>query len=100
MVISLTSMTAVLCAFAATSAAADPADDVRTACSARDAKAVAALDGQDALFLPAGRDVIQGPEAIEAFFSGPFDMGVTGRKLELIEARGDDTRGKDAQGAG
>lgn len=119
MVKSLTSMSAVLCAclFAATGAGADPADDVQTAYSAwdaafnaGDAKAVAALYGQDAIFLPATHDVIKGPEGIEQFFGGLFEMGVTGHKLELIEAQGGDgdllvgtakwsAKGKDAQGA-
>lgn len=118
MVRSLSLKSAVLCVclFAATSAGAEPADDVREAYSAwdaafnaGDAKAVAALYGQDAIFLPATHDVIRGPDAIEEFFGGLFGMGVTEHKLELIEARGDDTmlvgtarwsaQGKDAQGA-
>lgn len=118
MIKSLTSMSAAMCVclLAATAAFADPADDVRTAYAAwdeafnaGDAKAVAALYGQDALFLPATHDVIKGPEGVEEFFSGLFDMGVTGHKLELIEAQGDgdllvgtarwSAQGKDAQGA-
>jgi len=114
----LTSMPAVLCAclLAATAAGADPADDVAMAYSAwdaafnaGDAKAVAALYGQDAIFLPATHEVIRGPDAIERFFGGLFGMGVTGHKLELIETEGDDdllvgtarwsAKGKDASGA-
>lgn len=118
MVKSPTSMSAVLCAcvLAATAAGADPANDVSAAYSAwdaafnaGDAKAVAALYGPDAIFLPATHDVIKGPKGIEEFFGGLFGMGVTGHKLELIEAEGDDdllvgtakwsANGKDAQGA-
>jgi uncharacterized protein (TIGR02246 family) len=115
---SLTSMPAVLCAclLAASAAVADPTQDVTAAYSAwdeafnsGDAKAVAAFYTDDAIFLPATHDVIKGPDGIEKFFSGLFDMGVTGHKLELIEADGDDNmlvgtakwsaNGKDAQGA-
>jgi len=115
---SLTSMPAALCVclLAATAAGADPAQDVTAAYSAwdeafnaGDAKAVAAFYTEDAIFLPATHDVIKGPDGIEQFFSGLFGMGVTGHKLELIEADGDDTmlvgtakwsaQGKDAQGA-
>ncbi|WP_207465658.1 YybH family protein [Paracoccus fontiphilus] len=118
MVRSLTLMSAVLCVClsAATGAGADPADDVQAAYSAwdaafnaGDAKAVAAFYGQDAIFLPATHDVIKGPDGVEKFFGGLFDMGVTGHKLELIEAHGDDdmlvgtakwsATGKDASGA-
>lgn len=114
----LTSTSAALCVciFAATAAGADPAEDVTAAYSAwdaafnaGDAKAVAALYGPEALFLPATHDVIKGPDAVEQFFSGLFEKGVTGHKLELIEAEGDDNvlvgtakwsaQGKDAQGA-
>lgn len=111
-------MSAVLgvCLFAAASAGAGPAEDVRAAYAAwdnafnaGDAQAVAAAYAQDALFLPATHDVIKGPEAIGTFFGGLFDMGVTGHKLDLIEAQGDgallvgtarwSARGKDAAGA-
>ena len=40
----------------------------------------------DALFLPPTHDVTTGPAAVETFFAGLFDNGVTGHKLELIEA--------------
>lgn len=118
MVRSLSSISAVLCAglLAASAAGADPAADVASAYSAwdaafnaGDAKAVAALYGPDAIFLPATHEVIRGPEAIEKFFGGLFGMGVTGHKLELIEATGNDdllvgtakwsAQGKDASGA-
>ena len=73
-----------------------------------DAKAVAAFYDADAVFLPATHDVIKGAEGVEKFFSGIFDMGVTGHKLELIEVHdGGDTvygaakwsaKGKDSSG--
>jgi uncharacterized protein (TIGR02246 family) len=95
---------------------ADPAGDIRTAYAAwdaafnkGDAKAVAALYQQDAIFLPATHDVIKGADGVQTFFGGLFQMGVTGHKLELIEARGDENMligtakwsatGKDANGA-
>ena len=70
---------------------------------------VAAFYTEDAIFLPASHDVINGPDGVTAFFGPLFDMGVTGHKLELIEAReaGDaviaaanwNAAGKDAEGA-
>ncbi len=51
-----------------------------------DAKAVAALYADDAVFLPATHDVIKGPSGIEKFFTGIFGMGVTAHKLDVIEA--------------
>ena len=53
-----------------------------------DAKAVGAMYTEDALFLPPSHDVLKGPPAIETFFAGLFAAGVTGHKLELIEAHG------------
>jgi uncharacterized protein (TIGR02246 family) len=77
--------------------------------NAGDAAAVGATYTEDALFLPATHDVIEGPEGVAEFFGGIFGMGVTGHKLELIEAiDGGDTvvaaarwsaDGKDASGA-
>ena len=55
-----------------------------------DAKAVAAFYTDDAKFLPATHDVIEGPAGVEKFFTGIFGMGVTGHKIELIEAHGGD----------
>jgi uncharacterized protein (TIGR02246 family) len=114
----LTSISAVLCIcfFAVAPASADPADEVKLAYAAwdaafntGDAKALAALYEQDAIFLPATHDVIKGPDGVEKFFGGLFGMGVTGHKLELIEAQGDDellfgtakwsANGKDSKGA-
>ena len=90
----------VLAALIATScvAIADPIDDqIRTAYSAwnaafnkGDPKAVAAFYTDDASFLPATHDVIQGPDGIERFFSGLFSNGVTDHTLDLIRSTGDD----------
>lgn len=98
-------------------AKADPVtDQVKSAYSAwdaafnkADAKAVAAFYTDNAIFLPATHDVIKGPVGVEKFFGGLFGMGVTGHKLELIEAQGDgnllfgtakwSAKGKDASGA-
>jgi len=113
----LTSMFAILCIFFSFAPAkADPADEVKAAYSAwdaafnkADAKAVAAFYTDNAIFLPATHDVIRGPDGVEKFFGGIFSMGVTGHKLELIEAQGDgnlligtakwSAKGKDAKGA-
>jgi hypothetical protein len=45
-----------------------------------DAKAIAALYADDAIFLPATHDVIKGPSGVEKFFVGIFGMGVTGQQ--------------------
>lgn len=70
---------------------------------------VAAAYADDSVFLPATHDVIKGPEGVEKFFGGLFEMGVTDHNLELIEARADGdvviaaarwtAAGKDASGA-
>jgi ketosteroid isomerase-like protein len=54
-----------------------------------DGKAVAAFYTGDSLFLPATHEVINGPGGVEKFFAGVFERGVTGHKLELIEASGE-----------
>jgi uncharacterized protein (TIGR02246 family) len=114
----LTTMFAVLCIclFSFAPAKADPNDEVKAAYSAwdaafnnADAKAIAAFYTDDAIFLPATHDVIKGPAGVEKFFGGLFGMGVTGHKLELIEAQGEgnllvgtakwSAKGKDAKGA-
>jgi uncharacterized protein (TIGR02246 family) len=74
-----------------------------------DAKAIAGLYADDAIFLPATHDVIRGPAGVEKFFAGIFSMGVTAHKLDLIEASGAgnlvfgaakwSANGKDAKGA-
>ena len=53
-----------------------------------DAKAIGTMYTEDALFLPPSHDVLKGPAAVEKFFTGLFAAGVTGHKLELIEAHG------------
>ena len=73
-----------------------------------DAKALAEFYAGDAIFLPSTHDVIKGPAGVEKFFMGIFNMGVTGHKLELIEAHGEgdlvfgaakwSANGKDASG--
>jgi ketosteroid isomerase-like protein len=50
------------------------------------AKAVAAFYTDDAIFLPTSHEVIRGPAGVEKFLSGFFCTGVTGHKLELMEA--------------
>ena len=84
----------VLLTLSASPSFADMKDDVTAAYSAwdsafnaGDAKAVAASYAEDAVFLPATHDVVKGPAGVEKFFAGLFGMGVTGHKLELIEAR-------------
>ena len=74
-----------------------------------DAKAIAAFYTDDALFLPASHDVLEGQVDVEKFFAGIFGMGATDHKLELIKAeeKGDvifgaarwSAKGKDANGA-
>ncbi len=53
-----------------------------------DAKALGAFYTEDALFLPPTHEVLKGPAGVEKFFTGLFAAGVTGHKLELIEANG------------
>ncbi len=76
-------------------AAASSDEDVRAAYAVwdaafgkSDAKAIGAMYTDDALFLPPTHDVLKGPAAVEKFFAGLFAAGVTGHKLELIEANG------------
>ena len=42
------------------------------------------------MLLPPTHDVIKGPAEVEKFFAGLFAAGVTGHKLEVLEANGDD----------
>ncbi len=70
---------------------------------------VAAAYADDSVFLPATHDVLKGPAAVEKFFAGLFEMGVTDHNLDLIEARAEGdvviaaakwtAAGKDASGA-
>lgn len=96
---------------------ADPtADQVKAAYAAwdeafnkGDAKALSSMYVDDSIFLPATHDVINGPAGVEKFFGGILGMGVTGHKLELIEADSDgnllfgtakwSASGKDDKGA-
>lgn len=76
-----------------------------------DAKAVAAFYTEDAVFLPATHDVVEGPSGVEKFFAPMLAGGFTGHKLELIEVMGEEDdevivaaakwsgQGKDAAGA-
>jgi uncharacterized protein (TIGR02246 family) len=54
-----------------------------------DAKAVAAAYTQDATFLPASHDVVEGPAGVEQFFAGLFANGLAGHTLDLITVHGD-----------
>ena len=54
-----------------------------------DAKPIAAFYTDDAVFLPATHDVIEGP-AGEEVLGGLLGGGLTGHKLELIEVEGDE----------
>lgn len=76
---------------------ADPAAEVKASYTAwdqafnkGDAKALAALYADDALFLPATHDVVTGRPDIEKFFASLFGMGVKAHRLELIQASGND----------
>lgn len=96
--------------------AAGPADDIKAAYAAwnaafnkGDAKAISAFYAADAKLLPPSHDVLEGPAGAEKFFGGLFASGVTGHRLELIDAdaSGDmlvgaakwSANGKDAAGA-
>lgn len=57
-----------------------------TAFNEADAKSLATFYTEDTLFLPASHDIIKDPSGVEEFFAGLFANGVTGHKLELIEA--------------
>jgi ketosteroid isomerase-like protein len=77
--------------------AADPKSDGTAAYAAwdtafnkGDAKAVAAAYLPNAQLLPPTHEVASGPSAIEKFFAGLHENGVTGHKLELIDAGGND----------
>ncbi len=76
-----------------------------------DPAALAAFYTEDAMFLPASHDVIEGPNGVERFFTGLLGNGVHDHKLELLEVvddgKGDlvvaaakwSIQGKDASGA-
>jgi ketosteroid isomerase-like protein len=77
--------------------------------NAGDAKVVASFYVDSALFLPASHEIINGPAGVETFFAGLLANGVTGHKLELIEATDSadlivaaakwSAQGKDSSGA-
>ena len=54
-----------------------------------DAGAIASLYTENAKLLPPTHDVIEGRPAIEKFWEGLLKGGVTGHRLELITAEGD-----------
>ena len=56
----------------------------------QDAKAVAAAYVSSAKLMPPTHQVASGPAEIEKFWAGLFAHGVTGHKLEIIDAGGDD----------
>jgi len=79
------------------SLAADAKSDVEKAYAAwdsafnkQDAKAVAAAYVQNAKLLPPTHQPASGPAEIEKFWADLFANGVTGHKLEVIDAGGDD----------
>jgi ketosteroid isomerase-like protein len=76
--------------------AADPKSDVTAAYAAfdaafnkGDAKTLAAAYVPNAKLLPPTHEVASGPPEIEKFWAGMFANGVTGHKLEVIDAGGD-----------
>jgi ketosteroid isomerase-like protein len=86
-----------LTAAPAVSLAADARSDVEKAYAAwdaafnkQDAKALAADYVSTAKLLPPSHQVVSGPAEIEKFWAGLFASGVTGHKLEVIDAGGDD----------
>ncbi|MCC8941202.1 DUF4440 domain-containing protein [Bradyrhizobium sp. Arg68] len=81
----------------AVSLAADAKVDVEkayaawdTAFNKQDAKALAADYVSTAKLLPPTHQVVSGTGEIEKFWAGLFAGGVTGHKLEMIDAGGDD----------
>jgi ketosteroid isomerase-like protein len=54
-----------------------------------DAGAVAALYTENAKLLPPAHQLVEGQRAIEAFWDGLLEAGVTGHRLELLAAEGD-----------
>lgn len=87
-------ITGLLTPLAATAASLD--EEVKAAYAAwdaafnkSDAEAIGAFYAEDAVFLPPTHDVLTGPDGVEKFFAGLFAAGVSGHRLELIEANGD-----------
>jgi ketosteroid isomerase-like protein len=78
------------------SLAADPKSDVTAAYAAfdaafnkGDAKTLAAEYAPNAKLMPPSHEVASGPAEIEKFWAAMFANGVTGHKLEVIDAGGD-----------
>ena len=76
--------------------AAEPKSDVTAAYAAwdaafnkGDAKTLAAAYTPNAKLMPPTHEVASGPAEIEKFWAGMFANGVTGHKLEVIDAGGD-----------
>jgi ketosteroid isomerase-like protein len=99
---SLLAISALFCAAAHVSPglAGSPEEDVNAAYAAWDAafakadpKAISAFYIDDALLMPPSHEVIGGRAGVEKFFAGLFGVGGRAHKLDLIEARGDDTMG-------
>lgn len=95
--------------------AADPKTDVQGAYAAWDAafnkgdlKSIAAAYLPNAKLLPPNHEIALGQEAIEKFYAGALANGITGHKLELIDADGNEkivystarwsAKGKDKDG--
>jgi uncharacterized protein (TIGR02246 family) len=55
-----------------------------------DPKAVAAFYTEDAVLLPPTHEVLKGPAEIAKYVAGLFGAGVSGHKLVLLEANGED----------
>ena len=90
-------------AFANTSQSQEPTDQAASEAAIRksaasyveafnkqDAKALTANYVATAKLMPPTHQVASGPAEIEKFWAGLFASGVTGHKLEMIDAGGDD----------
>jgi len=94
---------------------ADPKTDVQGAYAAWDAafnkgdlKSIAGAYLPKAKLLPPNHEIALGQEAIEKFYAGALANGITGHKLELIDAGGNENivystarwsaKGKDKDG--
>jgi uncharacterized protein (TIGR02246 family) len=53
-----------------------------------DAAGVAALYTEDGRLLPPNADVMAGKKAIQAFWQGAMDMGITSALLKIVEVEG------------
>jgi len=65
--------------------------ELLAAISSGDAAGVTALYTEDAKLLPPNSEILEGREAIQAFWQGGMDMGIKEAKLEtvIVEAQGD-----------